>query len=194
MSSDPRLAQARYTIRRKVLKLVGGAFTVFDAAGNTVLYSEQKAFTLKEDIRIFDGPQMAEEILRIAAGRVIDVSAVYDVFDARTDACIGSLQRRGVRSVLKDEWWILDTHGQQIGTITEDSIALALVRRFLLNLIPQTYSVHLGGVEVAELKQHVNPFVYRIEVDFTKDPQLRLDRRLGLAAGILMAAVEGRQS
>jgi hypothetical protein len=193
MSGDPRFTQAHYTIRRKVLKLVGGAFTVFDAAGATVLYSEQKAFKLKEDIRLFDSPAMTEELVRIAARRALDISATYDVFDSKDDVLLGSLQRRGMRSVLKDEWWILDASGTQVGTIVEDSMALALVRRLVLNLIPQKYSVKLGDTEIAEFRQQINPFIFKIDLDFAKDPGHHLDRRVGLAAGILMAAIEGRQ-
>ena len=73
-------------------------------------------------------------------------------------------------------------------------MALALVRRLVVNLIPQNYTVTIGGDEVGELRQQINPFVFKIDIDFAKDLSGRFDRRLGLAAGILMAAVERRQS
>ncbi|HEX7169006.1 MAG TPA: hypothetical protein VF230_18655 [Acidimicrobiales bacterium] len=165
---DPRFAHPRYSIHRKVLKLVGGAFTVFDPSGGVVLFAEQKAFKLKEDIRLFDGPAMQRELLRIGARRAIDISAIYDVFDSETNQLIGSLQRKGVRSMLRDEWAVLDAQGMQVGEVFEDSMALALVRRFLVNLIPQNYSVTIGGTEVAEMKQQFNPFAYRIDLDFSK--------------------------
>jgi hypothetical protein len=47
---------------------------------------------------------------------------------------------------------------------------------------------------VADLRQNFNPFSYQLNVDFSMDVNKLLDRRLGLAAGILLAAVEGRQS
>ena len=191
--ADSRFTQTHYTIRRKVLKLIGGAFTVFDAAGNTVLFAEQKGFKLKEDIRLFTGPDMTQELVRIHARRALDISAVYDVIDAATNAPIGALQRRGMKSVLQDEWWILGEGDAQVGTIIEDSMALALVRRFVMNLIPQNFTVTLNNVEVAHLRQQINPFVFKIDLDFSSDPDGRLDRRLAIAAGILMAAIEGRQ-
>jgi hypothetical protein len=188
-----RFSHTHYTIRRKVLKLVGGAFTVFDGAGNTVLLAEQKGFKLKEDIRLFTGPDMTEELVRIHARRALDISAVYDVIDGSTNQPIGALQRRGMKSVLQDEWWILGEGDAQVGTIVEDSMALALVRRFLLNLIPQNFTVTLNNAEVAHMRQQINPFVFKIDLDFSSDPDGRLDRRLAIAAGILMAAIEGRQ-
>jgi len=190
---DERFSHPHYTIRRKVLKLIGGAFTVFDGAGNTVLFAEQKGFKLKEDIRLFSGPDMTHELVRIHARRAIDISAVYDVIDATTNQPIGALQRRGVKSMLQDEWWILGHGDTQVGTIIEDSMALALVRRFVLNLIPQNYTITLNGDEVGHMRQQINPFVFKIDLDFSTDPQGRLDRRVAMAAGILMAAIEGRQ-
>jgi hypothetical protein len=191
--TDGRFSHTHYTIRRKVLKLVGGAFTVLDSAGGTVLYAEQKAFKLKEDIRLFTGPDMTEELVRIHARRALDISAIYDVIDASTNQPIGALQRRGMKSVLQDEWWILGAGDAQVGTIVEDSMALALVRRFLLNLIPQNFTVTLNDVEVAHMRQQINPFVFKIDLDFSSDRDGRLDRRVAIAAGILMAAIEGRQ-
>ena len=40
-------------MRFKVFKLLGGSFYVRDAAGTLVAFSEQKAFKLKEDIRVY---------------------------------------------------------------------------------------------------------------------------------------------
>jgi hypothetical protein len=48
----------RYLVRRKVLKLLGGAFHVYDANENVIAYSKMKAFKLKEDIRLYTGEDM----------------------------------------------------------------------------------------------------------------------------------------
>jgi hypothetical protein len=73
-------------------------------------------------------------------------------------------------------------------------MGLALVRRFLSNLVPQNYDITFGTERVADLKQAFNPFAYQLNVDFSMDVNRRLDRRIGLAAAILLAAIEGRQS
>jgi len=80
-----------------------------------------------------------------------------------------------------------------VGKLFEDSMGLALVRRFLTNLIPQNYDITFGTNRVADLKQAFNPFSYQLNIDFSMDINKVLDRRLGVAAGILLAAVEGRQ-
>ena len=194
---DQRYSHNRYLIRRKVFKVFGGAFHIYDADGDLVFYSKMKAFKLKEDIRLFADEQMSAECLLIKARSVIDFSSAYDVYDPTTDELVGALRRKGLKSMLKDEWLILDPNDNEIGLIREDSTALALLRRAVevaSMLFPQKYHVEVGGQTVATMKQNFNPFVMKIEVDFTPDEQALLDRRLGLAAAILMCAIEGKQN
>jgi hypothetical protein len=51
----------------------------------------------------------------------------------------------------------------------------------------------MDGTRVADLRQNFNLFRYELNLDFSMDTTHRLDRRVGIAAGILLAAVEGRQ-
>lgn len=39
-----------YLVRRKIFKLFGAAFHIYDPSGKVAFYSKQKAFKLKEDI------------------------------------------------------------------------------------------------------------------------------------------------
>ena len=193
-AADDRFNQTQYLVRRKVFKLLGAAFHVYDMSGNVVLYSKMKAFKLREDIRLFTGEDMKTELLSIRARSAIDFSAAYDVVDAPTGQRIGVLKRKGLKSLIRDEWMVCDAAERERGLIQEDSTALALVRRFLTNLIPQNYHVELAGRPVAIFKQHFNPFIFKMTVDFTLDTGQILDRRFGLACAVLISAIEGRQS
>jgi hypothetical protein len=99
-----------------------------------------------------------------------------------------------MKSILKDEWIVMDVDDREIGLIQEDSTLLALVRRFLTNLIPQKYYGRVNGNTVCLFKQNFNPFVIKIDLDFSMDAQGLLDRRLGIAGAILLCAIEGKQS
>ncbi|PKQ29822.1 MAG: hypothetical protein CVT60_03440 [Actinobacteria bacterium HGW-Actinobacteria-10] len=186
-----------YLVRRKVFKLAGGAFHVYDRSGAVVAFSEQKAFKLKEDIRVFADESKSRELLSIQARQIIDFSAAYDVSDSTTGEKIGAFRRRGGMSILRDEWHVLDAADRKYATVIEDSMVLALLRRLLSNLIPQRYDVfapdEANGDKIANMDQNFNPFVYKLEVDFSMDPAMRLDHRMGIAAAILLAAVEGKQ-
>jgi uncharacterized protein YxjI len=191
---ENRFEHSQYMIRRQVLKLFGGAFRVYDPNEELVLFADLKAFKLKEDIRVYAEESKETELLTIKARQVLDISAAYDVVDSPSGEKLGALQRRGIKSIARDEWLFLDGDDTQVGVIQEDSMALALVRRFLTNIIPQKFHAEMDGKPVCTYRQHFNPFVMKLDVDFSADFSNVLDRRLGLAAGILLSAIEGRQS
>jgi uncharacterized protein YxjI len=184
-----------YILRKKVFKLFGGAFHIFAPNGALAFYSSQKAFKLKEDIRVYSDESMGQELLVMKARNVLDISATYDVTDPALGARVGALRRKGLKSILKDEWLILDDKDREIGLIQEDSTALALLRRFAVGwLLPQTYQGAVGGQAVCEFKRNFNPFVSKVSLDFSMDSAGRLDRRLGIAAAVLLLAIEGKQN
>lgn len=181
-----------YIIRKKVFSIMGAKLHIFDSSEQLVLYSQMKAFKLKEDIALYTDESMQKELLRIKARNVVDFSATYDVHDTESGEHIGAFRRKGLKSILKDEWIILDRHDQEIGKIKEDSTAMALLRRFIA-IIPQKYNIEMDDATIPAFKQNFNPFVTKIMADFSEDRKGKLDRRLGLATGILLCAVEGKQ-
>jgi len=190
---DGKLDQPYYKIRKNIFSFLGAKLQIFDADGQAVLYSKMKAFKLREDIRLYSDETMREELLTIHARNIIDFSATYDVFDVKTGEQVGALRKKGFKSIMRDEWIILDRRDAEVGLIREDSLGLALLRRFLTNLVPQSYNVEINGVQAGTFKQNFNPFVVKLDLDFSMDTQHLLDRRLGIAAGILLCAIEGKQ-
>lgn len=194
-SVAPRFQHQTYLIRRKFFKLFGAAFHVYGPNGELVFYSKQKAFRLKEDIRLYGDEDATDEVLTIHARSWLDFAAAYDVRDAQTGEKVGGLKRRGFKSMVRDEWIFMDANDNDIGLIQEDSQMLALVRRFVPfgDFIPQAYSGTIQGQPVCEFRQHFNPIIQKITLDFSADTAGLLDRRLGLAAAILLSAIEERQ-
>lgn len=180
-----------YLIRRQVFKFMGAGFHVYDKGGKLVGYSKQKAFKLKEDIRVFADESQSRELLWIQARQVIDFNAAYDMVDSESGAKVGAARRKGFSSMFRDSWQLLDANEQQVASLEEDSAAMAMMRRFLSNLIPQKFHIDddVGGQVV--FKQHFNPLIYRLEVSIPQS--CALDRRLVFGAAVLIAAIEGRQ-
>ncbi|OBZ12039.1 hypothetical protein A8L34_17160 [Bacillus sp. FJAT-27264] len=181
-----------YVIRKKVFSVLGAKLHIYDSAGVLVLYSHLKAFKLKEDISIYTDESMYKELLRIKARSIIDFGATYDVHDTETGEHLGALRRKGFKSILKDEWTLLDSHDLEIGTIKEESIAMALLCR-IFPIIPQNYNVVIDGISIPVFRRNFNPFVSKVTADFADDRKTMIDRRLGLAAGILLCAIENKQ-
>jgi hypothetical protein len=184
----------RYVLQRQVFALAG-KFRMFDPTNKLVMFSEQKMFRWREDIRVYSDESKTQEVLSIKARQIMDFSAAYDVVDTALNQKVGALRRKGLRSLLRDEWEVLDENDNVKGLLFEDSMGLALLRRFLLgSWLPQNYDISFGTTRVADLKQNFNLFRYELNLDFSMDVAHALDRRLGIAAGILLAAVEGKQS
>ncbi len=176
-----------YVLRRKFLKILGASFHVRDGSGNLLAFCAQKAFKLKEDIRVFEDEEKTKPLLTIQARQAIDFSACYDIVDATSGVKVGAARRKGMKSILRDSWEVLDADDHVIDKLEEDSAGMALARRFLSNLIPQTFK--LGGG--ATFKQRFNPFIYSLEVSIHRGAEI--DKRLLMGVATLIAAIEGRQ-
>jgi hypothetical protein len=184
--------QDSFVARQKIFSLAP-CFYVQDQMGNALAFLRKKVFTWKDEIRVFTDETQSLELLRIKARKIIDWGAAFDVTDSINNQKVGALKRRGWKSVIRKEWTIMDGQDQEIGRIREDSAMLAFVRRFVTALLPQAYTFELNGQQVGTATQNWNLFAPRMYVDFTADPGKRLDRRLAVAAVVLMMAVEGRQ-
>ena len=186
----------RFVARRKFFKLFGGHFSIFGLDGNLLAASEQKAFKLKEDIRVNDGSPGGAELLQIKADRIVDFSAAYRVTDSTTGEHIGTLRRKGWSSLFRDSWEILDADGIVRGKVMEEDAWKAMVRRTIelaALLLPQSFHVEIDGQIVATMRQNFNIFIPKFAVDLSLDTEGMLPRPLALATVILLLAIEGRQ-
>lgn len=192
------LTHDQYTVRAKVLSFLGQKFHVYDPNDNLVMFVKMKAFKLKEDIEVFAGEEQERALLRIKAKSVIDFSAGYDVLDMTAGGTpVGTLKRKGMKSMLRDAWEMYDEQGRLVAEINEDGMMKALVRRFIdaaSLFMPQAFHGELNGQRLFEMKQNFNPIVRKLLCDFSMDSSRNIDRRLGLAAAILLMAIEGKQS
>jgi uncharacterized protein YxjI len=189
----PAFMSDTYLLKRQVLALTG-KFRLYDPAGQVVLFSEQAMFKLRENIHVYADESKSQELLTIQARQIIDFSAAYDVIDSQYQQTIGTLRRRGWRSMARDEWDVLDSSEQVVGKLQEDDVAKAMLRRFILGgLLPQNFDLLVAGGRAVDLRQHFNPFRYELEIDFNQPAAGQIDHRLGIAAAILIATVERRQ-
>ena len=173
-----------------MLKILGASFHVYDG-DRIVGFSSQKAFKLKEDIRVYTDESQARELLKVHARQIIDFSSAYDIIDSESGQKVGAARRKGLKSVLRDSWEILDAEDRPIAQLKEDSTGMALLRRFLTNLIPQSFHLENGGGRPIVFKQRFNPFIYKLEVEIPDGATL--DRRLVFGTAVLISAIEGRQ-
>ncbi|KFN44708.1 hypothetical protein [Arenimonas oryziterrae] len=87
--------------------------SVTDAAGALKFYVKQKAFKLKESVKVFADTAQTRELYAIDADRVLDFNAQYK-FTARDGRTLGSLRRKGMRSLWSAKYDILVSGGQML--------------------------------------------------------------------------------
>ena len=191
---NPIYQLPHYLLKRQVFSFTG-TFRLFDDYGRQLMYSRQKMFKLREDIRVYSDENRTQELLYIQARSAIDFSASYDIYDSLEQVKVGVLRRRGWQSMVRDAWEILDPWDRPVGILQEDSQGRALLRRFLLgSLLPQDYDLLINNTRVADFKQRFNIFRYEMDLFLQENTQGWLDPRLAISLVILLAAIEGRQN
>jgi uncharacterized protein YxjI len=189
--------QEQYTIRRKFFKIFGAAFHVYDEHGSVIGYCKQKAFKLREDIRLYTGEDMSEELLTLKTQKIIDFGATYSV-TLPDGTSLGSLRRKGMKSsFVRDEWIVFDPQGNEVAKVRETGSFAPIARRYIdyaTILFPQRYELIRANdtTTIANLRQHFNPFIFRMGVAIVERDE-HLDELLILGASCLIAAIEGRQ-
>ena len=93
---------------------------ITDARGQMLGYVKQKLFKLKEDIRVCTDESQTKEVFSIRADRVIDFSARYNFTDAGGNP-VGSIRRKGLRSLWKAHYEIYDERENPVMEIHEES-------------------------------------------------------------------------
>ena len=186
-----------YMIRQKVLKLLGEEFHIYsdESMENMIGYSKQKALKLKEDIRVYSDESQSTELLTIKQKQMFDLKGSFGIVDGETGDSLGSIKRKGIKSLLKDSWIVLDTADNEVGSLGEDSGGKALVRRlvpFASLLMPQQFVLRMNGASgEVTFTQKINPVVHKLVVSGVSSSGI--DPRIAASAAVLLIAIEGRQ-
>jgi hypothetical protein len=103
----------------KILAIASQIY-IRDINGSVIGYVKQKLFKLKEDINVFADENQTQLLFNIKADRVIDFSAKYNFTDAH-GTFLGSIKRRGMRSLWRANYEIYDATDRQVMTINEEN-------------------------------------------------------------------------
>ena len=102
------------------LLAIASQIYIRNASGSLLAYVKQKLFKLREDINVFADENQTQHLFNIKADRVLDFSAKYNFTDARGNF-IGSIKRRGMRSIFKASYEIYDPSDVQVMKINEEN-------------------------------------------------------------------------
>lgn len=179
--------QSHYTIRRKFWSLFERVFRVFTGDGQLIMYIQHPIFKLREEFMVYADEAKTRPLLKVKSRQVIAINFSYEVFDAATGELLGSVQKKGLRSILRDKFIILDPTGAEIGYAEEQGAALL---RRLFPLLTSKHAIFVNGQQVAYIRQVFRFFTK----EFTVDTQpTSVDPRFVLAVALLALIAEARR-
>ena len=186
-ADDPRFGHDTYTVRRKFLSFAGAKFHIYGPNDALVLYCKLKAFRLREDIRVYNDESLSQEVIRITTPQILDIGATYDVVDSINGESVGKLRRKGLKSILRDEWLLLDTAGNELGKgaggLAGAGAGQAVRALRQPRAAPRNTLRPWAGGRWRGSRQNFNPLLIKITLDFSADSGDLLDRRLGHGGG-----------
>ncbi|MEA2473856.1 MAG: hypothetical protein QOE06_1771 [Thermoleophilaceae bacterium] len=195
-----------FTLRQRWAPMVNKyEFTVPGRDGSPdlpVCFVQQKRFKFKEDIRFYADATKTVELMRIKARQRFDPRARYDITDPNGYK-IGEIQKVFGESLLRSTYRIYDVNGAETAKVTESSMAVALIRRFVGFVpyiggfadflpIPYHFVFLRGDYELGTNRRRLFKIRDTYDIDLSGDPNKSLDRRLVLAAVVGMDALQAR--
>ena len=183
----------QYLIREKFLKIFGNKFRIMDSQDNLYGFCEQKRFRIKEDLRIYDDEQKNNKWLVIKQRNLVDAWGGFDIVDPKEGLHLGTIRRKFWKSLLRTKWELLDSEGNEVGMLIEDSLGYAIARRTFLGILPKKYTLWTSGDDQPiTMRQKFNPIIKKLVVSIP--PNHTFDRRFIAGLAIVIAALDGRGS
>ena len=168
------------------------------SAGSTpIAFVRQKRMAIKEDIRFFADESETRELWRIKARSMMEFSSRYDVTTPEGEK-IGVLGKVFGKSLLRSTWSVMDANEQELAVAKERSVSIALFRRVIDAVpygdfvpVPFHFTIDAGERKIGDLNRRLG-FRDTYDLDFSGDPERKIDRRLAVSLGIALDALQSR--
>lgn len=96
-------------------------FLVKDRKGSVRAYVRQKLLRLKESVVVFSDVSRRRELYHIKADRWIDFNAHYTITEAGSGKLIGSMGRKGMKSIWRASYTIFNVEKQPVYELKEEN-------------------------------------------------------------------------
>ncbi len=210
MQIDPR-QHDRFVMRQR-WRLIVNQYEFFlpDDESTPFCFVEQARFKWKEEIRFYTDASKTQELIRIKARQRFDPWATYDVVNAHGQP-LGEIRKEFGHSLFRSRYTIVDAAGNPPIVAQEQSVAMALTRRFihlpaqlipivgdivsqLMDWLPFPYhfEFHRGPELIGVNRRRLGKLIDVYDIDFTADANRVFDRWLVIAMCVGMDALQAR--
>ncbi len=179
--------QSTYTIKRSFWSFMERIFRVHTADGQLIMFVKHPLLKLREEFQVFADEAKTRPLLRVKSKQALAINFSYEVLDTNTGEVLGSVQKQGLRSIIRDKFIILDSTGAEIGYAEEQG---ASIMRRIFRFLPGHHAIFVEGQRVAVIDQRFRFFTR--EFDVTMQPS-KLDRRFVLAVALLALMADARR-
>ncbi len=179
--------QRHYTIKRKFWSMLERVFRVFTADGQLIMYIKHPVLKLREEFMVYEDEAQTRPLLKVKSKQVIAINFSYDITDALTNQPLGTVQKQGLRSIVRDKFLILDPGGAEIGYAEEQGASV--LRRFF-PLLTSKHAIFIRGEQVAFIRQTFRFFTKEFVVDLSPS---HVEPRFVLAVALLCLMAEARR-
>ena len=170
--------------------VVGVLVTIISALATFV------ALVPKRHMKFYTDDSKSESVLETRQDQKVAIfNATYTVNDA-SGVTLGRLRKNYLYNIIRKRWYGYDTDGRLCVIAKEDSLILALLRKFMgtcFGILRRNY-IFLkpdGESVIGEFNRKFT-LLDRYVLDMSHDPEHSLDRRLALALGVLLDTGEKR--
>jgi hypothetical protein len=164
----------------------------YDQDGKTLAFVRNLGLHWNKELRVFTDPTLSFELLTITPGKRDASEETFAVFDPVNRESVGRIKIPHVVGLQKQEWILADATGLQVGHLQENSAMLGVMRRYLSEAIPQTFTFYGEDCVAGHASLANGIFSPEMEVDLRDDDENQLDRRLVIAVLILVLAGQMR--
>lgn len=168
--------------------------------GEPLLFVKQKKLSIKEDIRFRLDPDRDEHLFMIKSRTVFEFAGRHDVLDD-AGIVIGTLEKSFARSLLRSHWVVRGADGEELFSAEEQSLVIALVRRFagylpiggawLLEYLPFNFGFARQGLEAGRYSRVIGSFRDKYVLELG-EALAGVDRRVVLAFAVALDALQDR--
>ena len=179
--------QDRFYARKSALSWAPKVY-FYDEHGNTLAFVRNLASLWSRDIRVFTDSGLSFELLAIKplAGR--NSSLVFEITDSVNHERVGAIRQLHLGWMHRQQWSLIDCRDEEVAIVSEGSLLLGGLRRFVTELLPQSYTFRSGECDIGTATQNGSLFNSEMEIDLGADHEKRLDRRLVTAMVVLLLA------
>jgi hypothetical protein len=149
----------------------------------------------KRDVMFYRDDSKQELLLEVKQDqKVAFLNATFTINDS-TGQNLGRLRKNYLYNLFRKRWYCVGADGEFVCMAKEDSIVLSLLRRLLgpfFGLLRANYIIVDAQERLLGEFNRKLTLLDRYVLDFTQDPARSLDRRLGMALGVMLDTGERR--